>query len=395
MPAGNGTAAANRAAAESAASALLARTPLPQGATEVTSDPSANHILAKAGGGPATTQLVDAGRFWRVGGDPATIFAWITAHTPHGSQKAGTGSYSGPNGSDQSVTFSFPTAAGIEQEDLQVSVAAAQGGGSAIRADGQAVWLVPRPASEVIPAGTTKVEVYVDHASTQKGSLTGTITSPSDVHKLVETIDALPIEQPGTFIGCPFIGAFTPAIDLRFIGAGATTLARTVEDNCTGLTFYIDGRRQTDGLQESVNLTTLLWGMHAFPVCTASQLAPSLTHAAATGIEQSFTATFALENSSGTLCGIDAWARLTMLDAQGRPIPTHVTYARPIGAPALLFGGVRVSYALSWSSAAPACPDQPPAPEISAVIPGIGRFRARTSHPIAPCGGRLTESAPG
>ena len=348
-------------------------------------------MLAGAHGGPVTPNLIDVHRFWRVADSPEAVYGWITAHPPAGTQKNGTGSYDGPNGSDQSVTFTrASTNPGVEEEALQVTVAAARGGGAAIRADGQAVWIVPRPRSDLIPAGVSRVEVHVDRATTPNvGYLVKTFAQPAAVAKLVRKINSLQNVQPGTFTSCPFGGSeVVPVIDLRFDDARGALTARAVENGCYGLTFYLDGRRQRLALQESVNLTRVLWRMRAFATCTAKHLRPLITRGAQFGAQVSF------ENASQAVCGLDEFVQIRMRTAAQRAIPTHVTDAKPFGTPLLLFPGAVARYALRWQSEPPACPQQPEAAILAARLAGIGSFTVRASPPIAPCNGAIEESAP-
>jgi hypothetical protein len=147
--------ASNRAAARLAAMRLLADVWLPTGATQVSGDPGASGWLRySVGGAPATPDLFDFHRFWRLAGDPQTVIGWIEAHRPRGAKIFTIGT-AGQYGKTVmwSVTFAFPVVPGrIAEEGLGVGVTAARGGGTALRADGVAVWLIPRPAGEVVPS---------------------------------------------------------------------------------------------------------------------------------------------------------------------------------------------------------------------------------------------------
>jgi hypothetical protein len=87
------SAAANQAAARQTAMRLLSDVRLPAGAMRTSGDPGASGWLrASVAGAPATPDLFDFHRFWRLAGDPHTVIQWIEAHRPRGSTISTTGS---------------------------------------------------------------------------------------------------------------------------------------------------------------------------------------------------------------------------------------------------------------------------------------------------------------
>ncbi len=269
--AGGTTAASNRAAARAAAARILGQVPLPPGATEVSTDPSSSTWLSSpVSGAPATPDLVDFHRFWRVPGDPDAVFRWLEAHPPPGATVSLTGT-GGDRGKTVtwSVGFRYPAAPGrISEEGLGVAVTAADGGGTAMRADAFAIWLIPRPAAEVVPRGTRAVAVFVDHFDGHATPVR-TVSAPWKVRRLIAFIDSRQRAQPGA-TACPMIGTTTPLLDLRFLPAiGGSPLARAVEDGCGGLSFSIRGHRWP-ALAESGNLAALLRKLGALPASVDS-----------------------------------------------------------------------------------------------------------------------------
>jgi hypothetical protein len=270
------SAASNRAAARVAAARVLRRVPLPAGATEVGTDPGPSMWLGSSvAGTPATPDLVDLHRFWRLPGDPQTAIEWIQAHPPAGATMSTTGT-GGQYGTTVmwSVTFAFPAVPGrISEEMLGVGVTAARGGGTAMRADGFAVWLIPRPPAERVPAGTHAVAVFVDHLG-GTDVLVSRVTAPQKIRRLVAFIDSRQLAQPGAR-SCPEIGPDTKLLDLRFLAApGETPLARAVEDGCDGLTFSIRGHPEP-GLAEDADLGHLLRKLGALPARRAAGAGPA------------------------------------------------------------------------------------------------------------------------
>ena len=128
-------------------------------------DPSVNGALGVNGAGtPAGQNIVDLDEYWTVPGTPQSVFSYIESNLPAGSTNAGT-SHSTVHGrpSTSTVMFSFGVDPSMLQlNDLDVTVAAAAGGGSAVRADGVAQWIAPPVVSQPIPAGATSVAVYAD-----------------------------------------------------------------------------------------------------------------------------------------------------------------------------------------------------------------------------------------
>lgn len=174
----------NERLAERTASRLLEEVPLPEGAKRVSSDESVDAGLKGPATKPATPHLLDKHRYWHVDGQGEAVISWIEEHPPAGSKIALRGSSGKPTGQPPrslhgpalaewvrqhtvttgwDTTFAFP-----EQRErlatvwLSVSVAAAKGGGSEIRADALVVPRRPRPAAEHIPRRVGEVTVKVN-----------------------------------------------------------------------------------------------------------------------------------------------------------------------------------------------------------------------------------------
>jgi hypothetical protein len=186
----------NRLFAEATAKRLLEETPLPDGARVVGLDESVGSVLGSAEFAGATTQQVDAHGFWRVPGEPATVIDWIEHHPPSGSTlgESGTGGVRGVTNS-WSAGFSFEAEPGLPSVTLELEVAAANDGGTAMRADAVVVWALPRPAAEHIPSGIQAVTVRATNRRRHISFTTG-VTSASKIHAIIAVIEAL--ERPPT-----------------------------------------------------------------------------------------------------------------------------------------------------------------------------------------------------
>ena len=350
-------------------------------------------------GAPATRELVDVHQFWRLPGDPQSAIAWIKAHQPAGAtvSSAGWGGQYGTRGV-WSVTFAFPAAPGqISQEGMGIAVTAATGGGTAMRADAFAIWLVPRPASEVIPKGTDAVEVFVDHSDHRAFPVT-TVISRWKIRQLVAFVNSREIVQPGGATSCPLLGADSPLLDLRFMSAsGGRPLARAVENGCYGLSFWIRGRAQR-GLSENRDLTEMLWRLAALPVCRAGQLSGSATTPTRVPAPPAITTQLIFRNVSASAGALRGFARLRLLTASGSRLPSRVTNSSDPPHAVILTAHATAAIGLRWPIAKNSC-KAPRVASVEVMLPGqthtftlpIGS----PNHPFAPCHGIVRADAIG
>lgn len=120
-------------------------------------------MLSKPQSRPGIGHLIDRHWFWRVPDPPAALVGWLRRHPPAGTRLSTWGS-----GGDRGVAslrmrgYSYRTLPqGIYEAELDFAIAAAKGGGSAVRVDSFAAGLVPRPAWEHVPASVAKVAISV------------------------------------------------------------------------------------------------------------------------------------------------------------------------------------------------------------------------------------------
>ncbi len=386
------TVASNRALAASVARGLLRRAILPAGARQVSSDPGVGPWLSRASGLPATTLVVDVHRFWKVPGDPQTVIDYLRSHGPAGltASSTSTGGLHGKTAYWGVVFSGRPIQGRVSEPELSLGVTAASGGASAVRADAIAIWVIPRPASDAVPAGVRSVGVFVDRYG-GAAFPADSVTARRSVARLVNWADSRQLSQPGDATACPEIGASTRVIDLRFRakgGGGATPLARLVEDACGGLQFFIRGHRET-GLEEGTSLTAMLWQLHALPVCAPHQLNASATRVTSTPAPVQDATELRFRNASSRVCVLKGFGKLALSGAAGRLSGGHVVNARFPGEVVLLTPGDSAEISLSWSPAGPSCAGT----TVSAVkvtLPGVkGRFDVPVGssvQPVMPCG---------
>ena len=161
--------------------------------------------------------------------------------------------------------FGFaPVSGTLSYRELIVAVAQAAGGGTALRADAEVVWVVTRSARERVPAGVTVVTITVRRPLGGRGSakpISLTVTRQRTVRRIVEFVDALPTAQPGT-VACP--NDVGPMVELDFRARrGAPPVAVAIADGsgCGFVTFAIRGHTEpklADGPRLIKQLTSLL-----------------------------------------------------------------------------------------------------------------------------------------
>ncbi|HWE33599.1 MAG TPA: hypothetical protein VG410_08950 [Solirubrobacteraceae bacterium] len=259
----------NHRAAQRDVRQLLEKVVPPAGATVVSRNPSPWKWFTEPQMRPVTTALVDVDRFWRVANErPGAVLAWFQAHPPAGSSRGGSGSASGPGYTSDSLVFQFPSISGaISSRQLVVSIAAARGGGTAVRVDAEDVWFVPRPKRERVPAGVAAIEL-VDHKFNFRTGNTSTssqtVTDAARVAKIVADVNALPPGQPGVE-ACP--ADVGPNVALKFYDVpGGPIVAEADADGsgCGTVAFKLAGRTApylTDGSGLIAQLDSLL-GAH-------------------------------------------------------------------------------------------------------------------------------------
>ncbi len=236
----------NQRAAKGAVDSMLGALRLPTGAVPSATDPSRSGLLADPSSRPSTPALVDVNRFWRTPGRPQAVLNWVEAHPPAGMRGNMSGESAGPRGLIASWYgfWSAPTR-GVSYRELVVTVAGASDGGTAVRADAQAVWVLARPASELVPVGVTRVTIRVRRMG-HRVSTPVTLIAANQVKRVVELVNRLPRSQPGV-VACPADVGPLVELDFRRL-AGVPPVAVAIADGsgCGVVTFTLRGRREPD-----------------------------------------------------------------------------------------------------------------------------------------------------
>lgn len=196
----------SRRAAAVLAGSILARAPLPPGATVVRAAPAA--ALRHPPSVPGTVDLVQRTRFAVTGRSPVGVLAALRTHPPVQASLVGRGlSQQGRTVASRFVTFALGgLPAGVVTATLSYAVAAAGRGRTGIRVDAQVTWRPPRAADLRVPPSDRVAIVSVVPLPGRHGPLTPArrvvVTSPPAVARLRAIVDRLPVAQPGAR-SCP------------------------------------------------------------------------------------------------------------------------------------------------------------------------------------------------
>lgn len=241
----------NRLAAETDADNLLARLVLPAGSSHSATQPqgSSPH-LSQPSQVPGTPKLIDRPGWWAVPGSPQAVLDAVEQHPPAGSQVSEESSEIRRGVElSRSIELSWPPVAGVlASRTLLLTAVAEPGGTTGLRADAQVVWIVPRPASERIPARARVLEV--DYSGGGKRARHLTVLSHRAVRRVADLIDGLPIVQPSYPHSCPAMPAEPRTVTLTFRAALAgRVLAEAVTaeppgDGCGPMSLEVYGKRR-------------------------------------------------------------------------------------------------------------------------------------------------------
>lgn len=199
---------------------------LPSGAKRVSTAPSGSgDVLQAPAFEPATPNLIDLHAWWTIPGDPQEVLAWIREHPPSGSKLKFESSFE-----DHGVTTSWdigfewpPIDEVADERALLVTATAGPGSGTALRADAQAAWIVPRPSSERVPAASRFLDLSVGRPGEPQRRLS--VANPGFVKRIAALVNDLPVAQPGA-LSCPAQSSRPVTVRLVFrVALGGSALA--------------------------------------------------------------------------------------------------------------------------------------------------------------------------
>lgn len=188
----------NAQRAERAADHLLSLAQVPSAAQPLSSAPE---NLTQPESRPDVESLVDRSKFWKVGMSFDDTLSWLHAHPPSGLKNTGSFNGGGPGYRIGGYVYDAPDAPGVTEQQLQMSITNLNASTTAIRADGMAVWLDPRP----IPDTTEGKRLRVTVAHGCPDSRGHTVGVTNDNPQLAKSL--LPAGQPTAALVCRYLGA--------------------------------------------------------------------------------------------------------------------------------------------------------------------------------------------
>jgi hypothetical protein len=177
-----GTKQDTRAGAKADAAKQVSELVLPPGAMAASSDPSASAALGERPSVPVTDQkyVIDDFKYWNVPGRAGRVARWIRAYAPANAN----GSYGGSESNGVfSLGWSFVYTPKVTLRSLDVEVAKAKGGGSAVSADGVAVWVPTRPSWDYIPSSVRLIRALGTRG--RRHAAPAEITNKHDVQQVI------------------------------------------------------------------------------------------------------------------------------------------------------------------------------------------------------------------
>lgn len=231
---------------------------MPPGARRLARAPSvAGNALSRPAGVPGVVELVDEASWWQAPGQPQAVLGWEKAHLPHQFVWAGNGEESDRSGTySWNFTYSLPSVPGVlPVREIQVEVASAGHGQTAIRVDAQVAWQPPRPASSLVPSAV-RVVTIAQLPSTRPGAKRPTppvmITDPAVTKRLASLINSLPV-FPIRYASCPLFMGGGLQLTFRVQARGPALAVASTDGACNEVWLTIDGRQQP-GLTNPVSL---------------------------------------------------------------------------------------------------------------------------------------------
>jgi hypothetical protein len=242
------------AAVTAAAGNVLDAFPVPPGAVGSSSDRTSPARLGAPEDKLPIAGSVAVHRFWRIPGTVGDVGRWIERHAPAGGELRATSELTSGRGRSRKViewggSFVFPPARPwVTMKELAVQVAPAAHG-VAVRADGEAGFIAPRPAAEQIPAGITRIVARNattrlprgQGPTTQNGHIrfeSESMTSRAQVERVVALLNVL--EPPRHRVhGCGRTPLDQTGLSLYGPARGRPRATATVDYSCGIVTLAI------------------------------------------------------------------------------------------------------------------------------------------------------------
>jgi hypothetical protein len=347
------TGATNRAAARGWAARLLSELRLPGGAV---SSPGAPPGTGRALGAPGFSltgpELVDATSWWTVDEPPAAVVAFVRAHLPRDRSIVARG-VGGEPGRVTDGFWSFSAPAGLRQLTAAIQTDILSRGRTAVRLDGEATWLVPRPSWDRIPASVRSVTYTaraINSGSAGAVGSRGGMSAPRtlgrrDAQRLAAAINRLQRMQPGVAYSCPF-DPVQPRITLRFRGADGHPLAVAVDapSGCATIGLSVAGHRgpALDDMAAARPIQQRMVALGAIRRCRSAELVAGPASLALAAHHP--TLTLSVRDRSDAVCIVRGFPRVALLGFRGRTLAGRRTEIAPDAARRAGISGAVILY---------------------------------------------------
>jgi len=396
------TSAVNRAAATVWAQRLISRLRLPAHAVSVPGRPAGVHgSLGSPGFSLTTPQLIDDTAWWIVDARPAAVVAFVRAHLPHALPIVGRG-VGGEPGQVTDGFWSYAAPPGLSQLTAAVQTDVLPDRRTAVRLDGEATWIVPRPAWDRIPASVRSVTytARANHAGLDGARPShGRRSAPRrlglrDARRLAAALDRLQRTQPGAVYSCPF-DPIQPRITLRFRGPGGRPLAVAVDrpSGCASSSLSIHGRRGptlNDMTSTAAPIEQTMVSLGAIGRCRSDQLVAGPASLALAAHRP--TLTLSVRDRSDAVCTVGGFPRIALLSSRDhrlsrgqRDLGRRAAGRTGTAGRVILYPGTSAQFTARYDS----CPTRPRAVIARLRVPGTrGDLTARlasTGRRVTPC----------
>jgi len=224
-------------------------------------------LLAQAPTEPLSPDVVIRTGWWRVAGQPGDVLAWIQAHKPPGFSRSGTGSGGTVTASMSYVEFSLPDVPGVLlNRALTVAVAAAGLDQTAIRVDGEDLWVPAKPAAEYIPGSAAVVTItpLAGEVSPAKADHQITITDRAQTARIAAVVNALPLYPVVDWIECGPGPEAGMRLTFRASAAGPVVAMVTAYQELCPLVQFVTGRKTMPPLDGAETLLQRVMAIAGF-----------------------------------------------------------------------------------------------------------------------------------
>jgi hypothetical protein len=242
--------AANRRAAKKEAARTLAAFRIPPSARREPNFPSRVQELLRAGEpAPTNVRILKRHRDWLVPGKPREVLRWLVRHQASGWGEGQGGGYGSPRGRSFSVYLHWKHEVdGLFGKNLLIVTTRLPDDQTAVRAQAQAIWLLPRSPADRVPATARHLTISVEQGGEPPSSIsTSNAAFVGRLAKLVNAQQLVQLQYPSCGPELP-PGTVTKLFRLEFRAQPdgpllAAASQETPAGPCQPLYLEVDGRK--------------------------------------------------------------------------------------------------------------------------------------------------------